>query len=242
MPLCIASGRGLLVVVPTYNERGNVPVLLGKLRQVLPCAQVLVVDDASPDGTGQLIEDLSGAHGGLHLLRRPGKQGLGVAYRAGFRWALERGYERIVQMDADLSHHPDDLPRLLAATETHDLVVGSRYVRGGGTVGWPLRRRLLSRTANFFARSMLRLPVCDLTGGFKCWRPEVLSAIGVTELTSNGYVFQVETTLRAVRAGFRFQELPIVFRERELGTSKMGLSLAGEGFIQVLKWLLEKRA
>jgi dolichol-phosphate mannosyltransferase len=242
MPLCLASGQGVLVVVPTYNERENVPVLLGMLRQVLPCAQVLVVDDASPDGTGQLVEDLSRAHGGFHLLQRPGKQGLGVAYRAGFRWALQRDYERIVQMDADLSHHPDDLPRLLAASKTSDLAIGSRYVWGGDTVGWPLRRRLLSRSANFFARSMLRLPVRDLTGGFKCWRPEVLSAIGVTEVTSNGYVFQVETTLRTVRAGFQCRELPIVFRERELGTSKMGLGLAAEGFKQVLKWSLEKRS
>jgi dolichol-phosphate mannosyltransferase len=229
-------------VVPTYNERENVPVLLGMLRQVLPCAQVLVVDDASPDGTGQLVKDLSGAHGGLHLLQRPGKQGLGVAYRAGFRWALQRDYERIVQMDADLSHHPDDLPRLLAASQTSDLAIGSRYVWGGDTVGWPLRRRLLSRSANFFARSMLRLPVRDLTGGFKCWRPEVLKAICVTEVASNGYVFQVETTLRTVRAGFQCLELPIIFRERELGTSKMGLGLAAEGFKQVLKWSLEKRS
>jgi dolichol-phosphate mannosyltransferase len=235
-------GLDVLVVIPTYNERESLPVLVEGLRQSVPAAHLLVVDDNSPDGTGDLAEKLNAQWGAVHLLRRPGKQGLGVAYRAGLGWALERGYPRIVHMDADLSHDPRDVPRLLAAAQTADLAIGSRYVTGGDTVGWPLRRKVLSRSANLYARTMLRLPVHDLTGGFKCWHADVLRAIHVTELTSNGYVFMVETTWRAVRQGFRPVEVPIVFQERRLGTSKMGLGLAAEGFKQVLKWSVEKKS
>jgi dolichol-phosphate mannosyltransferase len=231
----------VVIVTPTYNERDNVPLLLAGLEQHIPWADVLIVDDNSPDGTGALVEGLGQARGNVHLLRRPGKQGLGVAYQAGLAWALDRNYDRIVQMDADLLHPPDRVADLVAATEEADFAIGSRYVPGGAVLGWPLRRRIISRGANFYARTLLRLPVHDLTTGFKCWRAEVLRALDLPTLQASGYVCLVESTYRALCLGFKAKEVPVVMRNREHGESKMGLGVAGEGMIQVLKWALAPR-
>ena len=230
-----------LIITPTYNERENVPILIERLHQAVPDAHVLVVDDNSPDQTGDVVEQLRADHPNLHLLRRAAKQGLGTAYKDAFTWALERGYRRIVHLDADLSHPPEVVPQLLALSEECDLAIGSRYVRGGGVVGWPVNRKIISRCANFYARTMLRLPVRDLTAGFMCWRPETLRAIGYETLKAGGYVFLVETKWRTVCMGFRVRELPIVFKEREKGASKMGLHIAREGFTQVFKWAMGPR-
>jgi dolichol-phosphate mannosyltransferase len=226
---------GALVVVPTYNEADNLEELAARLRRAVPDAELLVVDDGSPDGTADLARTLGRRMGGVHVLARSGKQGLGAAYRAGFAWALERGHRRVVQMDADLSHDPADVPRLLARLADADLAIGSRYVRGGAIDGWPAGRWLLSRAANLYAQLMLAAPVRDLTGGFKAWRAATLERIGVAGLRSNGYVFQVETTLRAMQAGLRPAEIPILFRERIRGVSKMGLHVAAEGLGQVIR-------
>lgn len=209
------------VVVPTFNEAENIGLLLRALPQDL---DVLVVDDASPDGTADVVR--SAERDGVHLLSRDGKQGLASAYVAGFTWCLERGYERVVQMDADLSHDPGDVVRLLA--EDSDLVLGSRYVRGGGTRNWPLRRRLLSRFGSIYGRLCLGLPQRDLTGGFKAWRADTLRRALGEPVASEGYAFQVEMTWRAVNAGATVSEVPIVFTERTLGASKMSTGIALE--------------
>ena len=231
----------VVIVTPTYDERDNVPLLIAGLQQHIPQADVLIVDDNSPDGTGGLVEELAKTHPNVHLLRRPGKQGLGVAYQAGLGWALEHGYERIVQMDADLLHPPDRVADLVAATEEADFAIGSRYVKGGAVLGWPLHRRIISRGANFYARTLLRLPVHDLTTGFKCWRAQVLRALDLPTLQASGYVCLVEGTYRALCLGFQAKEVPVVMRNRERGVSKMGLGVAREGMIQVLKWALAPR-
>lgn len=229
----LPDGRGAVVVVPTYNEAANIGELAARLRHHLPAADLLVVDDASPDGTAALVAEMARARPGVHLLSRSGKQGLGAAYRAGFAWALDRGYQRIVQMDADLSHDPADVPALLTAADGCGVAIGSRFVRGGGIIGWPRRRWLLSRSANLYAQLLLRLPVRDLTGGFKCWRAELLAALEPDSLAAAGYVFQVETTWRALRLGFTAREVPIVFRERLRGASKMGPAVAFEGLFRL---------
>ncbi len=221
-------GAGALVVLPTYEERDNLPRVVPAVLAALPGAEVLVVDDRSPDGTGELAEAMAREDGRVHVLHRDGPRGLGPAYVAGFRWALARPYRLVFQMDADLSHRPADLPALRAAADTYDLVLGSRYVRGGGVEGWPLHRRLLSRWGSFYARSVLGLGFRDLTGGFKCFRREVLAAIDLGSIRSRGYAFQVETTWRAWRAGFLVGEVPIVFPDRTAGRSKMSLAIAGE--------------
>jgi dolichol-phosphate mannosyltransferase len=239
-PVGLAAGRGVWVVVPTYNERDNLEPLVTAILGSLPEGRMLIVDDASPDGTGQLADELTGRFDRLAVLHREGKEGLGVAYRAGFRWALDQpGTNAVVQMDADFSHNPADLPRLLAPLMTDaDLVLGSRYIRGGGTIGWPLRRRLVSQGGTTFARLVLWMPYHDLTGGFKAWRADVLGAIRLRESTASGYGFQVETTWWAYRRRAVIREVPIVFREREVGTSKMGGGIIAEAFLLVfrLRW------
>jgi len=211
----------VLIVVPTYNEIANVETLLDELRKTVPAAHILIVDDNSPDGTGRRVEQIAAEDERVRILHRPGKEGLGRAYVAGLGWGVTRGYERIVQMDADLSHDPAAVPSLLTASEEYDLVLGSRYVPGGGTRNWGLFRRILSRGGSLYARTILGLPYQDLTGGFKCWRRPVLEAIDLASVRSDGYSFQIEMTYRAALKGFRIHEVPIVFVDRVEGVSKM---------------------
>lgn len=224
-----------LVIIPTYNERDNLPLLLVRLLSVVPDVDVLVVDDNSPDGTGAIAEDLGRADPRIRVLHRPAKDGLGGAYVAGFRHALAGGYQRIVQMDADFSHDPGDLPRLLGRLDDADVVVGSRNVPGGGVTGWSPLRHLLSRGGSVYARMLLGLPVRDATGGFKCMRRAAVEALDLDRLRSNGYVFQIEVNHICAAAGLRFVEEPIIFRDRVRGRSKMSARIAVEAAVLVLR-------
>ena len=211
-----------LVVVPTYNESMNLPQIVPQILAQDPRIEVLVVDDNSPDGTGRMADEMARANPRVHVLHRPGKQGLGTAYLAGFRWALERSYEFIFEMDADFSHDPTHLKEFLKAAEGADLVLGSRYLAGRVTVvNWPMGRLLLSYFANVYARWVTGLRIWDLTGGFKCFRRRVLEAIDLSQVRSNGYAFQIEMSVRAWRKKFRLAEVPIVFVDRTEGQSKM---------------------
>jgi dolichol-phosphate mannosyltransferase len=222
-----------VVIVPTYNEREMLPLLVQRLAPLgVDC---LVVDDSSPDGTGRVADRLAAERPWLHVLHREEKDGLGAAYRAGFDWALARGYGRIAQMDSDLSHPPEALEKLIAALDDGaDVAIGSRFVRGGGTQGWPWWRKAQSLAACLPARLLLRVPVRDLTGGFKLWRSDALQRIDVASTGSQGYVFQIETTMRAARAGLVVDEVPFVFVERELGESKLSPEVRVEGIKVVL--------
>ena len=211
-----------LIILPTYNEAENVLQVSKEGLAQDPSLDVLVVDDNSPDGTAHLVESSITQEPRLHLLRREGKLGLGSAYLAGFRYGLDRGYDRMLTMDCDLSHNPNDLPRLLAAAADSDLVIGSRYVPGGGISNWPLHRRLLSRFANLYTRVLLRLPVRDCTSGYRCYSRRVLEAIDTFTIQSSGYSFLEEMVWRVHRAGFRIREVPIVFEDRRAGSSKIG--------------------
>jgi dolichol-phosphate mannosyltransferase len=223
-----AAGPAWLVL-PTYNEAENVEPLVEAARAKLPSnARMLIVDDSSPDGTGRIADRLAERHENVQVLHRPRKEGLGPAYIAGFREALAGGAGLVVEMDADFSHDPAYLPRLLDAAGRADLVLGSRYVDGGGVSDWGPLRRAVSRGGSAYARLVLGVPVRDLTGGFKCFRREVLEAIDLDAISTRGYAFQVEMTYRAIRGGFRVVEVPIVFRERRVGTSKMGLGIVAE--------------
>jgi dolichol-phosphate mannosyltransferase len=233
----LAAGRGVWVIIPTYNERENVEGITAAVLAALPEGEVLVVDDNSPDGTGVLADTIAAREPRAHVLHREGKEGLGVAYRHGFRWALAQpGTRAVVQMDADFSHDPADLPRLLAPLmRDADLVLGTRYIRGGGTVGWPLHRQLISRAGTLFARTVLLLPYRDLTGGFKAWRRELLDAVRLRDANSSGYGFQVEMTWWSHRRGATIVQLPIIFRERVAGRSKMSGSIVREALLLVIK-------
>ena len=232
----LAAGRGVWVVLPTYNERENLERMAAAILSTLPEASLLIVDDSSPDGTGELADTLAAREPRIAVLHRPGKEGLGAAYRDGFRWVLDRPEPRaIVQMDADFSHAPTDLPRLLSPLMADaDLVLGTRYMRGGDTVGWPWYRKIISRGGTLFARTVLLLPYRDLTGGFKAWRRELLEAIRLRETAGSGYGFQIETTWWAHRRGARIRQVPIVFRERVAGTSKMTGGIVREAMLLVL--------
>jgi dolichol-phosphate mannosyltransferase len=232
----LAVGRGVWVVLPTYNERENLEGMIAALFEQLPDGRVLVVDDASPDGTGELADTVAAREPRVAVLHRAGKQGLGVAYTDGFRWVLAQpGTQAIVQMDSDFSHDPADVPRLLARLMSGaDLALGTRYMPGGRTVNWPWHRRLISRAGTLFARTVLLLPYRDLTGGFKAWRRELLDAIRLREISASGYGFQIETTWWAHRRGARIVELPIIFRERERGASKMTGGIAREALRVVI--------
>jgi dolichol-phosphate mannosyltransferase len=210
-----------LVVLPSYNEAENVIPLARDVLAADPSLEVLVVDDASPDGTGDLVAKEGEIEPRLHLLRRAGKLGLGTAYLAGFRYGIEGGYDLILTMDCDYSHHPRYLPAVLAAARDHDLVIGSRYVPGGGIANWPLRRRILSWFANLYTRLLLRVPVRDCTAGFRCYRRRVLERVGIDAIRSSGYSFLEEMVQRVHRAGFRIAEIPIVFEDRTRGASKI---------------------
>ncbi len=219
------------VVLPTYNERENLPSIVPRILAAAPQIDVLVVDDNSPDGTGALADALASADPRVRVLHRARKEGLGRAYLAGFAEALARGYGRILEMDADFSHDPARLPDLLASGT--DLALGSRYVEGGGTVNWGLGRRLLSKGGSLYARMILGIPVRDLTGGFKCFRREVLENIDLPSVRSTGYAFQIELTYRALKRGFTISEVPIVFADRRVGKSKMNRRIVAEALWMV---------
>jgi dolichol-phosphate mannosyltransferase len=225
-----------LVVVPTYNERINLPLIVPLILQQDARIEVLVVDDNSPDGTGQLADEMAAANRRIHVLHRPNKAGLGKAYLAGFRWALECGYDFIFEMDADFSHDPKFLPEFLQAIETADLVIGSRYRAGVNVINWPISRLLLSLGANEYARRVTGLPLTDSTGGFKCFRRRVLEAIDFEKVKSNGYSFQIEMSFRTWKQGFRLVEIPIVFTDRVEGQSKMDKRIVREA-IWMVWWL-----
>jgi dolichol-phosphate mannosyltransferase len=223
-----------LICLPTYNEAENLEPMVRALRALeLEDLHVLVIDDNSPDGTGDIADRLAAADDHVHVLHRARKQGLGPAYLAGFRRALELGAERIFEMDCDFSHDPSDVPRLAAAAEGADLVLGSRYVAGGGIRNWGLVRRFISRGGSLYAQILLQLGIRDLTGGFKCYRRRVLEGIDLEAVRSRGYAFQIETTYRALRAGFRVVEVPITFVDREVGGSKMSRSIVVEAIWKV---------
>jgi dolichol-phosphate mannosyltransferase len=228
-----------LVVVPTYNERVNLQLIVPLILQQDARIEVLVVDDNSPDGTGQLADEMAAANRRIHVLHRPSKAGLGKAYLAGFRWALECGYDFIFEMDADFSHDPNFLPEFLQAIETADLVIGSRYRAGVNVINWPISRLLLSLGANEYARRVTGLPLTDSTGGFKCFRRRVLEAIDFEKVKSNGYSFQIEMSFRAWKQGFRLVEIPIVFTDRVEGQSKMDKRIVREA-IWMVWWLRTK--
>ena len=232
-----SAGRGTWVVLPTYDEAENLEPIAAAIQQALPGATLLVVDDGSPDGTGAIADRLAAADPRVRVLHRAAKAGLGRAYLAGFRIALDGGAERIVQMDADWSHDPAALPDLLAPVldGAADLVIGSRYIRGGRVVDWGLLRRFVSRGGSLFARLVLGLPANDLTGGFKAWRAATLRAVDFAGVHAGGYVFQVEMTYRAHRGGARIREIPITFRDRRVGQSKMSRRIVGEALVVVLQ-------
>jgi dolichol-phosphate mannosyltransferase len=222
------------LILPTYNEAENIAPFVEAVQAELPAgAQVLIVDDSSPDGTGEIADRLAAEREGVAVLHRPLREGLGPAYIAGFRKALAGGAELILEMDSDFSHEPAYLPRLLEAAEGADLVIGSRYVDGGGVGDWGAMRRAISRGGSAYARLVLGVPVNDLTGGFKCFRREVLEAIDLDEVQAKGYAFQVELTYRAVQRGFRVVEVPIVFRDRRVGASKMSRAIVAEAIWRV---------
>jgi len=221
------------MVVPTYNERENLPELIRRLEALGLGIHVLVVDDSSPDGTGDLAEELAASRPWLRVLHRPGKAGLGTAYLAGFRLALQLGYDVIGEMDADLSHDPAHLPAMLRALEGADLVLGSRYVAGGGTRNWGLLRRLISRAGSCYSRWLLGVEIHDLTGGYKLFRRRVLESLDLDSVRSNGYSFQIEMTYRAIRKGFRVAEVPIIFEDRRVGRSKLTHQVVLEAMLMV---------
>lgn len=238
------GARGIepvLVVIPTYNERENLGPILDRLHKALPDVDVLVVDDGSPDGTGELADERAAANERVQVLHRTEKSGLGAAYIAGFRWGLAREYNTIVEMDADGSHAPEDLPRLLDAVGDADLAIGSRYVPGGSVVNWPVNRQILSRGANVYSQLALGMRVRDITAGFRAYRRPVLEKLALDEVNSHGYCFQIDLTLRTADAGFEIVEVPITFTEREIGESKMSGSIIREAFLRVATWGVQRR-
>ena len=225
-----------LVIIPTYNEKENVQRIVEAVLQQSPLIEVLVVDDGSPDGTGDIVEQMGQAESRVHLMRRAGKMGLGTAYIAGFKWGLEHDYAFLQEMDADFSHDPKELPNFLKAIQDADLVLGSRYTDGVRVVNWPLRRLFLSKGASWYVRAITGLPVMDPTGGFKCFRRRVLETIDLDGVRSNGYAFQIELTYKVWMAGFRVREIPITFTDRYAGKSKMAGHIVREALVEV--WML----
>ncbi|HEX5818077.1 MAG TPA: polyprenol monophosphomannose synthase [Gemmatimonadales bacterium] len=225
-----------LVVIPTYNERVNLPIIVPQVLEQDPRLEVLVVDDNSPDGTGRLADELAEGNPRVHVLHRPNKEGLGRAYLAGFRWALECDFDLVLEMDADRSHDPKYLPALLAATQEAEVIIGSRYKNGVNVINWPMSRLLLSYFANKYAHWVTGLPLSDATGGFKCFRSVVLRSIDLDAVRSNGYAFQIEMSFRAWKKGFRLAEVPIVFTDRVEGQSKMSKKIVREA-VWMVWWL-----
>jgi dolichol-phosphate mannosyltransferase len=224
------------VIIPTYNERGNLEPITARLRTAVPDADLLVVDDNSPDGTGEIADKLAAGDPQVHVLHRPGKGGLGAAYIAGFGWAMEHGYGVLVEFDADGSHQPEQLPSLISALDGADLVIGSRWVPGGTVQNWPKSREILSRGGNTYARLMLGIKVRDATAGFRAYRASALAAIGISGVLSQGYCFQIDLVLRVLRAGLTVTEVPITFIERTEGTSKMSRAIVAEALWRVTQW------
>ncbi|MGY0487833.1 polyprenol monophosphomannose synthase [Streptomyces sp. WG-D5] len=225
-----------LVIIPTYNEAENIKPVVGRVRESVPAAHVLIADDNSPDGTGKLADELAADDEQVHVLHRTGKEGLGAAYLAGFAWGMENGYGVLVEMDADGSHQPEELPRLLTALKGADLVLGSRWVPGGRIVNWPKHRQFISRGGSTYSRLLLDVPIRDVTGGFRAFRRETLEGLGLEEVASQGYCFQVDLARRAVREGYHVVEVPITFVERERGDSKMSKDIVVEALWRVTTW------
>jgi dolichol-phosphate mannosyltransferase len=230
-------GLRVLVIIPTYNERENLPGVLTRVRAAVPAAHVLVADDDSPDGTGRLADQAAARDDAVCVLHRPGKKGLGAAYLDGFRWGLARGYDVLVEMDADGSHQPEQLASLLERiADGADVVLGSRWVPGGSVLNWPRRREALSRGGNAYARLLLGIPLHDATGGYRAFRAPALKSLGLDHVESQGYCFQVDLAWRAVRCGLRVEEVPITFVERERGASKMSQAIVLEALLRVTQW------
>jgi dolichol-phosphate mannosyltransferase len=228
--------NGVLVVIPTYNEIDNLAKITGRILAASDDVDILIVDDNSPDGTGRLADDLSSASDQISVLHRPGKSGLGSAYRAGFGWGLRAGYEFLVEMDGDGSHRPEQLPALLRGARDADVVLGSRWVSGGGAPNWAIRRQLLSRAGSLYARVALALPFRDVTGGYRVFRASALRALGYQSVEAQGYCFQIEMLWRSRKAGLRIVEVPIDFAERLSGSSKMSLRIVLEAIVRVTVW------
>ena len=235
------SNDRVLVIIPTYNESANLELIVARVRAAVPSAHIVVVDDASPDGTGKIADGLAEQDVNVHVLHRAGKNGLGAAYVAGFDWGLEAGFDALVEMDADGSHAPEELPKLLGALAHADLVLGSRWVPGGAVVNWPKSREVISRGGNLYTRLALGIDLRDATGGFRVYRREVLDTIEYSAVISEGYCFQVDLAWRALRAGFRITEVPITFAERERGESKMSSAIVREALWRVTEWGAQHR-
>ena len=233
--------QNTLVIVPTYNERENLPALVHRLMALPVKVELLVVDDNSPDGTGKLADEISAQNPSVHVLHRPGKAGLGRAYCAGFKWALERDYEFIFEMDGDFSHNPDEIPAFLKAAQEAGLVLGTRYMNGIRVINWPLRRLMLSMAAGRYVRLVTGMPFTDPTGGFKCFRRRALASIDLDSIRSNGYSFQIELTHKIWRQGLKIAEVPIVFTDRFQGNSKMSSKIVREAFWMVWHLLFQNR-
>ena len=227
---------GVLVIIPTYNESESLPGVIERLRRAVPDADVLIADDNSPDGTGLLADELAAHDSHIHVLHRAGKEGLGKAYLAGFAWGLVRDYEVLVEMDADGSHRPEELPRLLAQMPHADVVLGSRWVPGGAVVNWPASRRLLSQGGSLYTRMALGIPTRDATGGYRAYRASALASLDLATVESNGYCFQIDLLWRALQRGLVVREVPITFVEREAGTSKMSNRIVREALLNVTRW------
>ncbi|MET9772502.1 polyprenol monophosphomannose synthase [Streptomyces sp. NPDC006415] len=232
----------VLVIIPTYNEVENIKPIVDRVRTAVPDADILVADDNSPDGTGKAADEIAAADDRVHVLHRKGKEGLGAAYLAGFAWGEEHGYGVLVEMDADGSHQPEELPRLLTALKGADLVLGSRWVPGGRVVNWPKSREVISRGGSLYSRLALGLSVRDVTGGYRAFRTETLSGLGLGEVASQGYCFQVDLARRAVEAGYHVVEVPITFVDREIGDSKMSRDILVEALWRVTGWGVTSRA
>ncbi|MDT0545408.1 MULTISPECIES: polyprenol monophosphomannose synthase [Streptomyces] len=232
----------VLVIIPTYNEAENIRPIVARVRESVPEAHVLVADDNSPDGTGKVADEIAVEDEHVHVLHRQGKEGLGAAYLAGFRWGIEHDYGVLVEMDADGSHQPEELPRLLTALKGADLVIGSRWVPGGRIVNWPKRREYLSRGASTYSRILLDVPIRDVTAGFRAFRKETLEGLGMDAVASQGYCFQIDMAWRAVKSGFHVIEVPVTFVERERGDSKMSRDIVTEAFWRVATWGVSSRA
>jgi dolichol-phosphate mannosyltransferase len=231
----------VVVLIPTYNERENLPLIVSRLRAAVPEADVLVLDDSSPDGTGAVADRLAAEDGQVHVLHRKDKAGLGAAYLAGFAWALDKDYDVLVEMDADGSHQPEQLPTLLGALSEADVVLGSRWVPGGSVVNWPLHRKFLSLGGNVYTRVLLGMPISDATGGFRAYRASALRGLDLHDVASAGYCFQIDLVWRAVRRGLVVVEVPITFIERTIGDSKMSRDIVRESLRNLTKWGLSYR-